>query len=216
MKTNTNLKQAARSAFLLLAAFAAASNVNAQGNQNAAPTTSTTNVNVVNTPTVNVGSLPAVSLAGTPTVNIGGTSGPLSVKDSENPARSPAAEFFSIDMVNGAGFAEQSRTVPAGKRWVIDLATFTVSAPIGQAVYVDVRTIAPNLNGTPGLVSHRITLTPQYTIVGFTTYAATAPLRIYADGGTNVAVTVSREFATGFTGTVNLRASLDGSLVPTT
>jgi hypothetical protein len=65
-------RMAARAAITGIAIYIASSGLSlAEEKNNAqAPTSSTQNVNVLNTPTVNVGTLPAVNVAGTPTVNV--------------------------------------------------------------------------------------------------------------------------------------------------
>src|SRR5258707_199610 len=91
-------RMAAKAAMTVITVYAASSGLSlAQGNDKGqAPTTTTQNVNVVNTPTVNVGTLPAVSLAGSPTVTVSSTAAaPLLVRDADYATRRPYVLFKS-------------------------------------------------------------------------------------------------------------------------
>src|SRR5260370_42650707 len=110
------LKTAAAMAAIAIATYVASSGIClAQGNSGgpAAPTNSTQNVNVVNTPTVslsgtptvNVGTMPAVSLSGTPAVNVANSptvhvgntlSGPVPALDAEKVSRIPYQSFVNL------------------------------------------------------------------------------------------------------------------------
>jgi hypothetical protein len=152
------------------------------------PVPVTGEVNVASLPAVQVGSLPAVQLD---------TSSPLRVVDVDNPARQP----FSADKVGGfeAGLLGPNMevNVPAGKRLVIEFASFQATIPQGQHInffWVDVLGASGNASfyfpavyqGSDFIGGQNVDL-----------YTASGPTRLYADPGSKVTLAMRRNTATG-------------------
>lgn len=189
-----------------MAVFSVASAASAA--QTTAPTNSTQNVNVVNTPTVNVGTLPAVNigntpavtLSGTPTVNIGtmpavSLSGAPSVtigNTSLQPVPVKEAVFEIVELIfdlpfsAGAAFAPitASNFVPQGKRLVIEnVATLCQFSEVNAAYF--------EIVVTTNAISKRLAFFPTTAVpmVGGaqTTTLSTTPIRLNVDQGSGVA-----------------------------
>jgi hypothetical protein len=123
----------------------------------ASPTSSASNVNVVNTPTVNVGNTPAVTIAGTPNVNISGSSALLPVQDVISTAarnvnldtNSTTLGFTSIAAANSGtltGLGGAAYSVPAGQTLVITEIEISPASP-GAGINHVVLVTSPNAGG---------------------------------------------------------------------
>jgi hypothetical protein len=101
----------------------------------AAPTSSTQNVNVVNTPTVNVGNTPAVTISGTPAVsaNVSNTkANPLPSEDVEKLARVPYSSLVSATSCSGSALCGMYiGPVPTGYRLVVRHVSAQFQLPLG-------------------------------------------------------------------------------------
>jgi hypothetical protein len=161
-----------------------------------ANTPPTANVNVVNTPNVNVVNAPSVNVSTMPPVQVDtSTNGPLLVRDADNPARNPFT-FNTYAAWDGANqVVTVSFTVPAGKRLVIEQASFDASilSP-GEGKKVSVGVAAFQTGGTY----------TSYSVIGTDvggtsgpggardTFVGSSQMRSYADGGTSVLITAFR------------------------
>jgi hypothetical protein len=177
------------------------------------------NVHVVNTPlpvqgTVNVGNFPAsstvsgsVSITGTPDVKVTNTaSAPVLTRDVDNPALQPFQNVRVISTPAGLLGGDETFTVPAGKRLVIEFVSFQGSWPAGQAT---TRLFIGVCNSGGGACQTRFFFpaVPQGPdFGGDSLFTASSPTRLYADPGTDVTVSVRRNAAAG-TGL----ASVEGS-----
>ncbi len=167
----------------------------AQGTTNVAGT-----VGITGTPTVNAqqsGSW-TVGITGTPTVGLAGGSSilvdnnaanPVPVRDVDNPARQPFQASGST--VVNAGFDDSCRfglltltTVPAMKQLVIEDVSFWGGLPAGQR-FLQV-TVNNTAGGTP--MRHYLPVALQATDISgtFDAFAASQPVRWYADPETDV------------------------------
>jgi hypothetical protein len=168
------------------------------------------NVNVVNTPlpvqgTVNVGNFPAsstvsgsVSITGTPNVKVTNTrSAPVLTRDVDNPALQPFQNSQVISTPAGLLGGDGTFTVPAGKRLVIEFLSFQGSWPAGQAT---TRLFIGVCNSGGGQCQTEFFLPaisqgPDFG--GNSLFAASSPMRLYADPGTDVTVSVRRNATAG-------------------
>ncbi|MGH9788793.1 MAG: hypothetical protein ACRD4U_08855 [Candidatus Acidiferrales bacterium] len=157
-----------------------------------------------------------VDINGTPTVALAGGSSilvdnnamnPVFVRDRDNPALQPFQADISTTIEDGQ-FATANVTianVPPSKRLVIEHVSFKGVLPVGQkftGVMVD-------LSG-PGKI-HFLVAAPQGSVGSFDVFAASQPLRMYADPGTTVAVSAFRTDAAGSSGSLDF--NLSGYLV---
>jgi len=154
---SSNRKSLAGAAAAVIIAVTAASIAKAEQPNTTSPTSSTSNVNVVNTPTVNVGNTPTVNLAGTPNVNIAGSSALLPVQDVTSTAarnanldtNSTALGLTSIAVgASGAltGLGGAAYSVPAGQTLVITEMEISPASP-GSGVNHVVLVSFPNAGG---------------------------------------------------------------------
>jgi len=136
------------------------------------------NVTVTNTPSVNVASIPTVI-----------------VQSRDEPARQPFQHFGSFEIQAPAFGGNDSFSVPAGKRLVIEYVSFRANILTGgnQIVSFSLSNQGGGSIGGFGFV-------PQTTIdsaVSTTGYIAHDQLRAYCDPGTNVSITAVRNSSVG-------------------
>ena len=135
---------------------------------------------------------------------------PLPVRDVDNPASQPfqisgVATIGSFD----TGSTIELFTVPLGKRLVIEHATVFAGAGEGNKMIAFISTkiiTTPNPDDTP-FVAHALVMTEQGTINDPVSFAASQPMRVYADPGTKVLGIVART-ATAADGTSTLTATI--------
>ena len=135
---------------------------------------------------------------------------PLPVRDVDNPASQP----FQISGLTTIGPFDTSSTielftVPAGKRLVIEYATVYAGAGEGNKMVAFISTkliTTPDPNDSP-FVAHSLLMTEQGTINDPVTFAASQPMRVYADPGTKVLGIVART-ADAADGTSTLSATI--------
>lgn len=170
------------------------------GNVNAAQSGSW-NVGINNFPaTVSVGNFPSSQ-------GVSNTSAaPLYVRDVDNPAHHPFATSLSCNITPPASQSCASTfSVPSGVELVIE--TFSVSAALASGQkgsgFIEVTTGGAT-------VSMAVPLLFTGTFAIFDTYAATQPLRLYADAGSTVQVGASQ---TGFAGGAELNFTVSGYTV---
>ena len=147
---------------------------------------STTNVNVVNTPTVNVGYTPTVNVGIMPTVTVGNA---VTVKED----RQPLHFFGLIQIVDGYGYAlAPSYFVPAGQRAVVE--SFSVRCNLSQASQV----IAELWTSNVEMVGTIPATSVYWPADGANRYRAAgmAPLQVVQDSGW-LRVHVDRNITTG-------------------
>jgi hypothetical protein len=140
--------------------------------------TNTPNVAVTNTPTVNVASLPTVL-----------------VQSRDEPARQPFQRFGSFQIEAPAFGGNDSFTVPAGKRLVIEYVSFRSNILTGANQIVSF-----SLGNQGGGSIGGFGFVPQTTIdsaVSTTGFIAHEPIRAYCDPGTSVTVTAIRNSTVG-------------------
>ena len=190
-----------------------------------APTTQTQNVNVVNTPSVsaqqsgtwNVGinGTPTVTVSNFPaTTNVGidsqantvkiDTTNPLPVRDVDNPALQPfQQEFDNLFIANGSYGVQQTFPVPAGKRLIMEEVSLQCGVPIGDVPWV---AIFADIHSPNGLVGTQINLQfPKLrSLANGDTFASTVPVIAYADGGTDVIVTLGNQSGNGTAGVCSI------------
>jgi hypothetical protein len=136
------------------------------------------NVAVTNTPSVNVASLPTVL-----------------VQSRDEPARQPFQRFGSFEIEAPAFGGNDSFTVPAGKRLVIEYVSFRSNILTGANQIVSF-----SLGNQGGGSIGGFGFVPQTTIdsaVSTTGYIAHESLRAYCDPGTNVSITAIRNSTVG-------------------
>ena len=106
---------------------------------------------------------------------------------------------FSIrlDIVFSSGFGSGTFTVPAGRRLVIDYISADAGVAPGGNVLFDVATY---LNGAE--VESHPPMTSQGVILGQQVYAASAPVKIYADPGSTVTIAFLSSAASGSGGAI--------------
>lgn len=155
--------------FIALLAFASASSYG----QKAQPTPSTSDVNVVNTPTVVVGN---------------STSNPVVVRNVE-PAREPyqVGGVVTSQCVQNQFVAERLFAIPQGKRFIIEHVSFRSwpgSLTAGEGLWVEIVT---TFNGQ--LRGRSVDFNRQ-TYGSVPLLIANHPMLAYADGGTDVVVRV--------------------------
>jgi hypothetical protein len=141
-------------------------------------------------------------------VTIGNT--PLPVSEVAKPASQP----FQISGLATIGSFDTSSTielftVPAGKRLVIEYATVYAGAGEGNKMVAFISTkliTTPDPNDSP-FVAHALVMTEQGVINDPVTFAASQPMRVYADPGTKVLGIVGRT-ADAADGTTTLSATI--------
>jgi hypothetical protein len=136
------------------------------------------NVAVTNTPTVNVGSIPT-----------------FVVQSRDEPARQPFQHFGTFQIEAPAFGGNDSFTVPAGKRLVIEYVSFRSNILTGgnQIVSFSIQNQGGGSIGGFGYV-------PETTIesaVNTTGFIAHEQVRLYCDPGTNVNVSAIRNSTVG-------------------
>ena len=165
-------------------------------------------VRVINTPAeavpVSVVSLPAVQVSSLPAVLVGnGPGNPvpvrvsdlpevLIVRDADHPARQPFG-FHDILVLENDDLVDQATfIVPEGKRLVIETITGSLNVPFAQLPSVSLHT---RLNGVQ--VDYRLPLTffARYPLPVVDVYQFLHNLRIYADPGSEVRLSASRNGA---------------------
>jgi hypothetical protein len=135
---------------------------------------------------------------------------PLPVSEVAKPASQP----FQISGFATIGSSDTSSTielftVPAGKRLVIEYATVYAGAGEGNKMVAFISTkliTTPNPDDSP-FVAHALVMTEQGTINDPVTFAASQPMRVYADPGTKVLGIVART-ADAADGTTTLSATI--------
>jgi hypothetical protein len=163
----------------------------------------TPNVSVVNTPNVSVANTPSVSVVNTPTVLVGNTpDSPVNVVLPPRPAFQPFQKTLAISFDPPSNSDSEWFTVPEGKRLVIELVTFQgiIYPPGDEEHFVTITTVAAGM-----VAAHYLTPTHYGPFTGahaagLIRLHATHPVRLYADGGTNVGVLITREFPEGANG----------------
>lgn len=196
-----------------------------------APTTQTQSVNVVNTPTVsaqqngtwNVGinGTPAVTVSNFPattnvaidssanTVKIDPTN-PLIVRDVDNPARQPYANFRTIILDDGAaGSTIFFSDVPAGKRLVIEEISVRGYAPPGQVWQFAMFSVDHNGNEIDFDVQVNARGPNPYD-AGQVQFSGSQQVRLYSDPGSQPSFIAQRN---AFTGSARLTMSISGYFV---
>jgi len=150
----------------------------------AGPGTSTSkNVNVVNTPNVNVANTPSVSVSNTPNVNVANTP---TVQDRDNPARQPFQASFTVGFPIGSFQATETITVPAAKRFVIEYISVGPGRDLTQV------TITTIVNGNGALSTLMLLQQPNQEFFPATFLGASQTVRLYADPGTSVSCKIFR------------------------
>jgi len=97
------------------------------------------------------------------------------------------AQPFAIrlDLAVSGNFASGTFVVPTGKKLVIDYISSNASLPAGDSISFDVGTL---VNGN-GVESH-LPMVPVGTIIGESAFAMSSPVRIYADDGSTVTISI--------------------------
>lgn len=164
----------------------------------------TPNVNVVNTPTVKINSAT-----------------PVSVRDADYPARHPFRTRCSTSLLIGKTTgACILATVPAGKVLVIETASAWVLHTSGQLVTGTASPVAGAVRldvgvGSANFQYYYLSLAPQGSAAGGNdAFAATLPLRIYADP--EAQIIVNYFFTTAFATVGSMDVILTGYLVDAT
>jgi hypothetical protein len=140
----------------------------------------------------------SVSVTGTPNVKVTNTaSNPVPTRDVDNPAQQPFQQDSVLSTPDGLLGADDTFTVPDGKRLVIEFVSFQGSWPAGQAT---TRLFIGVCNSGGGTCQTRfffaaISQGPDFG--GAALFTASSPTRLYADPGTEVTVSVRRNAATG-------------------
>jgi hypothetical protein len=175
----------------------------------------TPSVTVSGTPSVNVAALPAVNLSGTPSVNVANTPGvnitnpatqPVPTFNVDNPARSilAAQHFYTSNLCNDEVIA----TVPANKVGVVEFVSGSVVVNPGDGAVFEL-----DVTSGGNHVGYELPMVKMPDIFG-DKWALAQPLRVYADGGTNI--TASMCDANGTAEARTSRLGISGYLVPAT
>jgi hypothetical protein len=203
MKTGTKPTMAAAPKFAAaMGIFVAVSSMcAAQGQGKDAPTNTTQNVAVVNTPTVNVGTMPAVSLVGTPAVTVSTSAAmPLSVRDADYANRRPYVLFQSGSVPSASGLYFGTFQIPnnTGKLFVIENLRFTGSMK-GSDILMFCEVAITSTAATGGLpaMGQQNFLTPTifsgYNAISATSYySSQGQTLLYLLPGHNAAVSCTR------------------------
>jgi hypothetical protein len=122
----------------------------------------------------------------------------LNVRDVANPALQPFQHSGIVVIANNFAGGSAKFTVPAGKRLVIEYASFSYSLSSGDITGVSVGVTTANSNQSP--VDHEIpVLYKAVDLIGLPgmRFAGGTPVRLYADPGTEVFLKVGRNHGTG-------------------
>ena len=128
--------------------------------------------------------------------------GSLRVAEFNDPARLPFTTTRSLPMSAATtGVAELLITVPAGRRLVIDTVGFSASLPQGQRAITDRVSVASGGSSA----GFSIPLSFSGTSSGLDRFVGLEHVQLYADPGSNVLVSWTRNSATGAaTGTFSI------------
>lgn len=128
------------------------------------------------------------------------------VRDADHPARH--AFHQQLDFANSGS---PSFSVPAGKQLVLTYASARLTVRTGQKILLSVKT---SVGGS--VAEYQLLMTSQSgDIEGFSTFAASQSLaEIFADGGSDVAVSALNPYAGSFGGIVSISGYLVDSLPP--
>jgi hypothetical protein len=107
---------------------------------------------------------------------------------SPTPPLLPFAKDINAQFPPGGSSTSATFTVPAGKRLVIETAVLLINLPLGQII--ESFTIPTSVNGQVIFYSLFPTLTSQSDVTSF--FGINQPLKIYADGGTQVSGNILR------------------------
>jgi|KBSMisStandDraft_5_1062788.scaffolds.fasta_scaffold98172_4 hypothetical protein len=149
---------------------------------------------------VNVVRMPNVVISGTPLVTVANPAGnPVSVRDVDNPDAHPFQIAMNV-VLDGSNVGDESFTVPAGKRLIIDQVSIDSAVPVGDKVRISIITEAGLFQ-----VSHAMNVVPRGTFhlppdQVFDVFEATHLTRLFAEGGSNVGLHVSRNDTAGRAG----------------
>jgi hypothetical protein len=151
-------------------------------------------VSISGTPSVNVANTPNVNVANTPNVNVTNT---VTTIDAANPASQPfqRAEVVSWNNPNLIG-GDATFTVPAGKRLVIEVVSYSLFLPTGTRPtlnFIDVSTA--NSNQSP--VSYYVPVSLQGNNGTEDVFTGNSLTRLYADPGSTVDVAVRSNSTSG-------------------
>ena len=128
------------------------------------------------------------------------------VKDQDNAARQPVHFNAFVTFPAGSAFANvvSNFVVPANKRLVIEAITGEIFVPTGQLLRVHVVTTASG-SFNPNHVLNFSTKMPFTSSQDI--YTATLPVRLYADPGTTIHLSVQKDSTTGSSGTAEVTFS---------
>jgi hypothetical protein len=141
---------------------------------------------------------------------------PVPTYNVDNPAFQPVHDSFFCPIQSFETCCSSTKTVPVGKRLVIELVTARGLVLEGVSTLLRLRTTTSNLSGTP-LVSlnHAILLNVAGHFTssawGFDRIKATQPVRLYVDPGTEILMEFCREIETDAPAQVDV--SISGYLV---
>jgi len=186
----------------------------ASGPNGSAPTSQTQNVNVVNTPTVSAqqsGSW-SVGISGTPVVGISAnnnvvrvdTTNPVAARDVDNPSRQAFQhQFDNLFIPNGSYGVQTTYSVPAGKRLVIEEASLQCAVPTGDVPWVALYTTIQGVDGIEG-AQLDLQFPKLRSLPNGDSFGSTTPIVAYADGGTDVVVTLGNQTGDGTAGACSI------------
>lgn len=121
------------------------------------------------------------------------------------PAPQPFQRQFPLDWADGVGFATASYQVPADKRLAIEYASlYAYLPPDGQSIFVRV---VSTVGGESAF--HTLAVQKQEDYGVLKQFGAAHTVRIYADPGSTIQVSVGR---VPFAGTANATVTLSGRL----
>jgi hypothetical protein len=178
-------------------------------------TSSSKDVNVVNTPSVNVINTPAVGIDPTKnTVRLTNTeSDPLAVTVVGGAARRPFQARVNLQIPAGANFDSATLAIPAGKRLVIEDVSALTFQPQGQGLLINFNTSVEDSvgsNNTGGFENHDVVLVSQGIFNELERSASHQTMLVFADEsvetpvgvlhGLGVVVSLSRGTLTGSAG----------------
>lgn len=131
------------------------------------------------------------------------TTNPVPITDADNPARNAAQQELLIPIVGGGFNGHTLITIPAGKIFVLETASFSVGLPGVVAITISV--IGPNITGGQGLATYQLVIPP--TSPGAVGAIGSQALRLYAQPGTSVDINVDLDVAAANTTTVSVDLS---------
>ena len=133
---------------------------------------------------------------GAPTALAAGPPPGLNVRDVANPALQPFQRFFLIIIKDNFAGGSATFTVPAGKRLVIEYASYNILLPSSQAVGgVSIGVETSSGNQFP--IDHEIPVLYTVPDVGGQRFVGASMTRLYADPGSTVTVRVGRNSGAG-------------------